>query len=685
MSTPIPPPAPRRPHYIHQHGLVRVDDYYWLRRREDPAVMAYIEAENAYTAQVTAHTQSLQEQLYAEMKGRMPESDVSAPERNGPYFYYTRLEAGRQYPMHCRRRESMDAVEEVLLDENELAAGQPFLRVGVFEISPDHTLLAYSVDHAGDEVFTLAIKDLRAGQLTGERIPNTSYGVVWANDSRTLFYSTLDAAKRPHKVFRHTAGTDAAQDALVYHETDETYSVSVAKTSSKAYLLLYVWGGDTSEVHYASADQPAAGFKVLQPRRRGVEYSLSHHGDLFYIVTNEDALNFRLMAAPVSHPERAAWQERIPNRSEVMLDSILIFRDFLLRIEREGGFRHLRISNIDGSDEREVHFPEPVYAVFPAGNPEFDSREARFYYSSLVTPYSVVDYDMDTQRWQVKKQEQIPSGYDPQQYVSEQLAATAPDGRQVPISIVYRKGFAHDGSHPLLLTAYGSYGISNDPFFDTNRLSLLDRGFAVAIAHVRGGAELGRAWFEDGRLLHKKNTFTDLIASAEYLIARGYTRSARLAIMGGSAGGLLMGAAVNRRPDLFRAVIADVPFVDVVNTMSDAGIPLTAIEYSQWGDPADKAMFDYMMSYSPYDNVQARDYPDMLITGGLDDPRVAYWEPLKWAARLRALKTDRNLLLLKMNLHAGHAGASGRYSHLREVAFKYAFLIDRLESANHRE
>jgi oligopeptidase B len=683
-NAPVPPTAPRRPHTIIQHGETRVDDYFWLRDRADPAVIDYLKAENAYTDQMMAHTRPLQEQLFAEMKGRIQERDEGVPEKLGDFYYYWRMEAGQQYPIHCRKRGSLGAPEEVLLDENELAAGQPYFHLGVFQISDDQRWLAYSVDTSGAETYTLRIKDLATGQALPEHIPNTYYGLAWAADNRTLFYNILDAAKRPYKVYRHVIGTDPAQDVLIHHEEDEAFFTSVSRTSSKAYLLLNLSAGTTTEVRYLPADQPEGAFQVFAPRRREVEYSIAHHGERFFILTNEGALNFKLLAAPVANPARENWREIVPHRDGVMIDGMCVFRHHLARFEREGGLKRIRITSLsaDGAGEdfsgRDVGFPEPAYNITPGANEDFDSGTLRFTYTSMVTPNSVVDYDMATGAWDVKKRDEIPSGYDPSQYQSERLMATAPDGKRVPISIVYRKDLQRDGMRPMLLTGYASYGSSYDPGFDANRLSLLDRGFACAIAHARGGAEMGRAWFEDARLLHKKNTFTDFIACAEYLIAQGYTSRERLAIIGRSAGGLLAGAVTVLRPDLFCAVIADVPFVDVINTMSDPTIPLTVIEYAQWGNPDDKAIYDYMKTYSPYDNTTARDYPNLLITAGLDDPRVAYWEPAKWAARLRALKTDGNLLLLKIDLEAGHGGPSGRYSRLREVAFRYAFVMDRL-------
>lgn len=677
-----PPLASKRPHAINQHGQTRVDDYFWLRNRDDPEVLRYLAAENAYTEAVLAQTHGLQEALYGEMRGRIQETDSTVPVRRGEFFYYSRTEQDRQYAIYCRKRGTLDASEEILLDVNALAAGREFCRLGNFEISPDQRYLAYSVDLSGAEHFTLHLKDLRTGQHLSESIPDTYYTLEWANDSRTLFYTTLDAAARPYRVWRHVLGSDSAQDALIHEEADESYFVWVRKSRSGRYLFLDLHNNNTSEWRYAPADHPTAPFTVFAPRRPGVEYRLDHHGPHFLILTNEAALNFKLMQTPVESPGQQHWCELVPHRAEVLLDGFDVFRDYLAVHEREGGLKQLRISAPDGSDARRVRFLEPAYTYWtqawlgPDENPEYDAHTLRFTYSSLVTPDSVIDYGLADGSWTVRKVLPIPGGYDPAQYVSERLAATAPDGACVPLSVVYRKGFQRDGRGPLLLYSYGSYGAPTEPFFNANRLSLLDRGVAFAMAHIRGGNELGRAWYEAGKLLHKRNTFTDFIASAEHLIAQGYTASDRLAILGVSAGGLLMGAVTTMRPDLFHCVVAKVPFVDVINTMSDPTIPLTVIEYDEWGNPADKAFFDYLLSYSPYDNVQARAYPHLLATAGLNDPRVAYWEPAKFVAKLRALKTDSNRLLLKTNLGAGHAGASGRFDYLKEIAFEFAFVLD---------
>ena len=675
-SAPEAPLARAVPRVHTVHGESRIDEYHWLRNREDPEVLAHLEAENRYTAQVMRHTEGLQELLYQELRGRIKESDLSVPSREDGWLYYSRTEAGAQYPIFCRRRDEAGAPEQVLLDLNRLAAGHAYFRMGAFEVSPDHRLLAYSVDTSGAESFSLFLKDLATGELLAETIEGTSPTAAWANDSRTLFYIVLDEVRRPSRLFRHPVGSNPAEDALVHHEPDEAFYLDVHRTRSRRWLLLELASHSTSEVRYLSADDPTGEFRVVEPRRHGVEYVLTHHGDRFYIVTNDGAPNFRLVSAPVDQPGREHWTAVLPYRAEIKLDAVEAFARHLVVWERKDGLRRLRVLELATLEEHLVAFPEPVYTVRPNENPEFETTVFRFSYTSLVTPNSVVDYDLAARTWTVRKQTEVLGGYDPSRYRSERLFATAPDGVRVPVSLVYRLPLERGGTRPLLLQGYGSYGYSFDPAFSSNALSLLDRGWIVAIAHIRGGEEMGRAWYEAGKLLQKRNTFTDFIAAAEHLVAAGYTSPDRLAISGGSAGGLLMGAVTNLRPELFQAVIAEVPFVDVVNTMLDATLPLTVIEYDEWGNPNDPAYYEYIRSYSPYDNVASRDYPHLLVTAGLNDPRVAYWEPAKWTARLRARKTDRNRLLLRTNMGAGHGGASGRYDHLREVAFKYAFLLD---------
>ncbi|HJR17022.1 MAG TPA: S9 family peptidase [Gemmatimonadales bacterium] len=678
------PVARVSPRVQNVHGETRIDDYFWLRDRSDPEVIAYLEAENSYTAAVMRHTEGLQERLYQEMRGRIKETDLSVPERIDDYFYYTRTEAGGQYSIFCRRHGSLDAPEEVLLDQNPLAAEHTYFKVAVTEVSPDHRFLAYAVDTSGAEEFTLYLKDLTTGELLAETMPGTSPGVAWANDSRTLFYTVLDSARRPCRLYRHTLGTSPSTDFMVYYEPDQSFFLDINRSRSRRYLILDIASHSTSEVRFLDADRPEASFEIVQPRAPGIEYSVTHHDGYFFIVTNDGAPNFRLLRAPVTSPSSANWCAVLPYRPAVKVDGADAFRGHLVIYEREAGLRQIRVLDLASGNEHLIPFPEPVYTVRAHGNPEFDTTLLRFTYTSLVTPSSVVEYDMASRQWTVRKQTEVLGGYDPSLYRSERVFATAPDGERVPVSLVYRAPLHLDGTRPLLLHGYGAYGLSYDPAFSSNILSLLDRGFIVAIAHVRGGEEMGRCWYEGGKLLNKRSTFTDFIACAEHLLSHGYTSSNRLAINGGSAGGLLMGAVANLRPDLFRAVMAEVPFVDVVNTMLDASLPLTVIEYDEWGNPQDSTAYWYIRSYSPYDNIEAKDYPHILVTAGLNDPRVAYWEPAKWTARLRAIKTDANRLLLRVNMGAGHGGASGRFDYLREIAFKYAFMLDVLEAEKDR-
>ena len=677
--TDTPPRAQIVPHTMVHNGEAFDDEYAWLQHKEDPQVIGYVVAENDYAKQQLAHTRELQEQLYQEMRGRIKEDDSTAPVRHGDFFYYSRTEEGKQYRIFCRKRGSLDAPEEVLIDENLLAEGQAYCRVLHFEPSPDHALLAYGVDTTGSWEAELYVKDLASGALLSGPIYKTAWTIAWASDNRTLFSTRYDDAHRPYKVMRHTVGAAAADEGVVLHEPDDSYNLEVSRTRSGAYIVCTAKSHTTTEVSVLPADRPDSEPQLIEPRRHWIEYYVEHHGDQFLIRTNEDAENFRLMAAPVAAPGRKQWREIVPHRDDWLLEGVEAFKGYLALFERHAGLQQIRLSDPDGlSNSRYVAFPEPVYTVHAGSNPEFETRSLRLEYSSLVTPSSTVDYDVGAGAWQVVKQQEIPSGYDASQYVSERLWATAQDGARVPISIVYRKGFTRDGSHPLLLYAYGSYGFSMDPTFDTKRLSLLDRGYAYAIAHIRGGSELGRSWYEQGRLLNKLNTFTDFIASAEYLIGEGYTSAERLGILGASAGGLLMGAVTNLRPDLFKAVLAIVPFTNVVTAMLMPELPLTVPEWEQWGNPANPDELAYMRSYSPYDNVSGQAYPNIYVEAGLNDLQVPYWDPAKWVARLRARKTDDNQILMFTNMGAGHSGASGRYDNLREDARMYAFLIDKV-------
>lgn len=681
------PIAPKRDHLITQHGKTRNDEYYWLREKENPEVLDYLRAESDYLEEVLGHTQPLQETLFAEMKGRIKEADSSVPEKRGGYFYYARMEQDKSYPIYCRKKGSLESPEEILLDHNALAEGHDFSSVGAVEVSPDGNKLAYTLDYEGNEAYTIHIRDLVTGKLFDETIPNTSGsvyelgGVEWANDSETIYYITLDAALRSDKLYRHKIGADPANDELLVHEGDASYFLWMYKTRDDKYIMTYHHSTNTREMRFLSADDPNSKPRVMQARVTGLEYFAAHHNGKFYIVNNDGAKNFKLSVAPVERPAKENWVEVIPHREAVLLEGVSAFQDHIVLRERAGGLRQIRICNPgDVNDSRLVQFPEPAYSAEIEYNPEFDTRLLRINYSSLITPTMIVDIDMNSGAWDVKKVTEIPSGYNKEEYVSERIHATAPDGTRVPISIVYKKGLALDGKNPTLLHGYGAYGAIVDADFVSSRFSLLDRGFVFAIGHIRGGLDMGRAWYEEGRVFNKINTFTDFIACAEHLIKEGYTSKEKLGIMGVSAGGLLVTASMIMRPDLFQAVVAKVAFTDVVTSMSDPTIPLTTLEWNEWGNPEIQEEFEYMISYSPYDNIRADSYPNILLTTGLNDPRVAYWEPAKFAARLRASKTDDNLLALKTNYSAGHAGSSGRYDHLKEVALEYAFLIDQLAS-----
>jgi oligopeptidase B len=653
------------------------DPYSWLRDRSDPDVLVYLEAENAYTDEVMKPAAALQQELYDEILGRIKEDDTSVPVKNGDWLYYNRTEKGKPYPIHCRKALSPDAPEHVILDSNQLAEGHEYFRLGALAASPDHHLLVYGTDVLGDETFTLRVKDLRTGELLPDEILNAYYSLAWANDNRTLFYTVLDETKRPYRVYRHELGTPI--DTLVYEETDARFELNIEKSRSHRYIFLTSESPLTSEVRYLPAAHPASEPRIVVTRNTGVEYDVEHQGSWLYIRTNDGARNFRLMRTPVSDPSEHNWEEIIAGRDDATIEDVQGFRDFLILVQRVNGLETIGIAPAnDVTSFEPIEFPEPVYTVGVGANPEYDSKILRFTYTSLVTPPSVFDFNMETRQRELKKQQEVLGGYDPSLYKSERLFASAPDGVKVPISLVYRKDLAAQRPSPMLLYGYGAYGLTTDPAFGSDRLSLLDRGFIFAMAHIRGGGDMGKWWHESGKLLTKKNTFTDFIACAEHLIELGSTASNRLAILGGSAGGLLMGAVTNMRPDLFHVVIAKVPFVDAVNTMLDPTLPLTITEYEEWGNPEQSEYFEYIRAYSPYDNVEAKAYPAMLVKGGLNDPRVAYWEPAKWVAKLRAMKTDRNLLLLKTNMGAGHFGPSGRYQGIRETAFDYAFLLSRL-------
>ncbi len=673
------PTPPRRTARLTAHGDIRIDDYYWMRNRTDPEVIAHLTAENEYTAAVMRDAEALQEQLFQEMRQRIRETDMTAPVEDSGYWYYQRTVAGLDYPIYCRRAGSMDAPEEVLLDVNALAQGHAFCRIGAFAVSPDHSLLAYAVDVSGAEIFTVTVKDLHTGELLTDRIEGVYHGLEWSNDGAFLFYTTLDAAHRPDAVWRHRLGDSQSADVRLLHETDERFFVGLYKTRSKRFIVVHLHSNMTDEAHVIDANAPETALRVIEPRRQGCEYRIDHRGDWFFIHTNDHAEDFRVMVAPVAAPEMANWRELLPESAGVLIDRIDLFRDHLVTLEWMGGVKQVHVARLAPEqpaivDSHVVAFDEETYAVSVDENPTFDTTTLRLRFSSLKTPTTIYAYAMEERTLQVLKQDEI-ANYHPDDYETRRVWATAPDGIQVPISLICRKGLELDGSHPCLLYGYGSYGASMEPSFRANRLSLIERGFVFAIAHIRGGSELGRAWYRNGKLLNKMNTFTDFIAAAEQLIADGYTRPDRLTIMGRSAGGLLMGAVTNMRPDLFAGVVADVPFVDVITTMMDPSIPLTVIEYEEWGNPADPEFYAYMRNYSPYDNLAATHYPPILATAGLNDPRVSYWEPAKYVTKLRHVKTNDNVVLLKTNMAAGHGGASGRYDYLRETAFEFAFLL----------
>ena len=625
---------------------------------------------------MTAHTTDLQEALYQEMVGRIQETDSSAPVKHGGFYYYTRTEAGQQYKIHCRKRGSLDAPEEILIDENALAEGEKYFRVGVTRISPDHTLLAYSIDTTGGEHYTVFIKNLATGALLPDQIPNTIYSLEWANDNRTLFYTIQDEAWREYKLFRHTLGDDPAKDPELYHEEDELFNIGLDKTKDDAYIMLDIASKETSEVLVLAANQPNGEFRLVQPRHKDRLYFVEHRDEQFYIITNNNAPNYKIMTAPVADSEFANWQEFIPHNPDKLIEGFDIFATHLVTYGRSQALPTIDIHNFESGKMQPLTFPEAVCGTRGAANPEFNSATFRFVYTSMTTADSTYDIDMETQTWTLIKQDPVLGDYDPANYETARAWATAVDGTKIPISLLYRKGIQLDGSNPCMLYGYGSYGASMPTSFDQKRLSLVDRGFIWAIAHIRGGQEMGRYWYDQGKFLHKKNTFTDFIASGKHLITEGYTRKEKLTIMGRSAGGLLIGAVLNMAPDLCEIAVAGVPFVDVVTTMLDETIPLTVPEFEEWGNPKDKPYYDYMLSYSPYDNLEAKAYPHILVTAGLNDPRVQYWEPSKWVAKLRTLKTNDTRLVYKVFMGAGHFSSSGRYDYLKDTAFEYAFILD---------
>ena len=671
-SAATPPVARKAPRTLRLHGETRVDDYFWLREKNDPEVFAYLEAENTYAAAVMRATEPLQEALYREMRSHWKETDLSVPYREGGYFHYSRTEEGKQYPRYCRRRGSLAAPEEVTLDLDDLARGKKFLALGEYCVSPNDRLLAYSLDETGYREYTLRVRNLDTGEDLAERVEKAT-SAAWGADNRTLFYSVENEAKRSFRVFRHRLG-ETGRDELVHEETDERFDVEVGLTRSGKYLLLRCASHTTTESRFLPAGEPAGAWRIIAAREPDVEYDVDEREGLFYVRTNDEGRNFRVVTAPAADPRRENWTEIVPHRESVMVEGVDCFSSFLALSEREAGLPRIRVTELPSGRSRRIEFPEPAYDAFPTSNRDYGALHLRYNYQSFLTPSSVFDYDVASGESILRKRTEVP-GYDASLYRSERFEAVASDGVKIPISLVARKGIPLDGSAPMLLYGYGSYGLTVDVAFNSNRLCLLDRGVVFAVAHVRGGGELGKAWHDEGRMGKKMNTFTDFIAAAEDLIARGWTSPGRLAIEGRSAGGLLVGAAVNLRPDLFRAAIATVPFVDVINTMLDASLPLTVGEYEEWGNPNVESEYRCMREYSPYDNVAPRTYPAILLNSSLHDSQVPFWEPAKLAAKLRAMKTGGGVLLLRTNMAAGHGGSSGRYDRLREIAFEQAFLL----------
>jgi len=662
---------------LEKHGHVRVDNYYWLRQRENPEVIAYLREENERAAKEMAHTADFEAKLFDEIVGRIKQTDMSVPYRRDDYYYYTRYEQGKEYPIYARKRGALDQAEEIMLDGNLLAAGHEFFSIGGSAVSSGQDILAYAVDIQGRRIYTIYFKNLITGEMFADVLTNVTENLTWANDNQTLFYGKQDETTlRQYQIYRHVLGTDPVEDRLVFQEDDETFVAYIFKSKSRRFLYLVSSHTSSQEYRFMPADQPFGEFQLFQARQREHEYHIEHFNDRFIIRTNDQAKNFRLMETSLDRPGREHWRELIPHREDVLLADFDLFRDHLVLEERARGLTRIRVVPWSGEPGHYLEFDEPAYRANLNVNLQFDTSVMRFEYTSMKSPLSIYDHDMASGQRVLLKREEVLGGFDPDNYVTERLYAPAPGGTEVPLSLLYRKGTPRNGANPLLLYGYGAYGFSVDAAFSSARLSLVDRGFIYAIAHVRGGQELGRRWYEEGKLLNKKNTFTDFIACADFLIREKFTEPEKLFAMGRSAGGLLMGAISNMRPDLFHGIVAEVPFVDVITTMLDSSIPLTTGEYDEWGDPNQKPYYDYMFSYSPYDNVEKKAYPAMLITGGLHDSQVQYWEPAKWAAKLRELKTDKNRLLLKTNMEAGHGGATGRFRRHRETAFSYVFLLD---------
>ena len=675
----LPPIAKVIPKKLKKFGEVRIDNYFWLNDRENPEVIDYLNLENAYYQEKTAHTKDFQKALFEEMRGRIKEDDQSVPYLYNGYYYITRFEKGQDYPIYSRKKESLSAKEEILFNCNEMAKDKPYFQLGALSISPDNKLALFSYDIVGRRIYTIQIKNLETNEILDDKIENVTGNAVWANDNKTIFYSDQDdITLRSDKIFKHKLGTKQADDTLIYFEKDETFNVEIAKSRSRKYLAIESESTLTTEYQILDADNPDGEFKIFQKRVRGMEYSINHYEDSFYILTNKDkAENFKLMKTSVNKTSKSNWVEVIAHRPDVLLEDIEIFKDFLVVEERENGLNKIRIMPWSGEGEYYLPFESETYTAYTSSNVDFDTDILRYGYQSMTTPSSIIDFNMRTKIKEIKKEQEVLGGkFDKNNYTEERVWATAEDGVKIPISMVYRKGLKKDGTNPLLQYAYGSYGHSMDATFSSTRLTLLDRGFIFAIAHIRGGEDLGRQWYEDGKLLKKKNTFTDFIDCSKFLIAEKYTSSQHLYAEGGSAGGLLMGVVVNNAPELYNGVIAQVAFVDVITTMLDNSIPLTTGEYDEWGNPNVKKYYEYMLSYSPYDNVVPQKYPNMYVSTGLHDSQVQNWEPANWVAKLRALKTDENLLFLDTNMDAGHGGASGRFEAIKELAKEYSFLLD---------
>ena len=691
-----PPVASKKDSLLTIHGHTRNDPYFWMRLTDDQKnaespdaqtqeVLDYLTDENDYTEGVMAHTKGFQEKLYNEIVGRIKQTDESVPYFNNGYWYYTKYEEGKEYPIYCRKKGTLDAEEEIMLDANERAEGQDYYNASGLNVSPDNKILAFAEDYVSRRIYTYRFKNLETGEILSDEIENVQPGSAWAKDNSTFFYCTKNKISLlSEKIWRHKLGSDLSTDVMVYQENDPSFYIGVYSSKSEDYIIIYNSSTIVSDYQVLKADNPTGQFQSFTPRESKHEYSISHYGDKFYIVTNWDATNFRLMETSVDATSKENWKEVIAHRDEVLLEGIDVFKDHLVVSERSNALTQIRIMNQNNDEEHYLDFGEEAYVARTSTNPEFNTTKLRYYYSSLTTPGSTIDYDMVSKTQEVKKQQEVVGGHDPREYTTERLYATARDGAKVPISLVYKNGMRKGADTPLLLYAYGSYGATMDPYFSSVRLSLLDRGFTYAIAHIRGGQAMGRQWYEDGKMFKKKNTFNDYVDCAKFLIDKEYTSSSNLYAQGGSAGGLLMGAVINQAPELFNGVIAAVPFVDVVSTMLDETIPLTTNEFDEWGNPKNKDSYDYMLSYSPYDQVERKDYPNLLITTGLFDSQVQYWEPAKWIAKLRDMKTDDNILMMKTNMEAGHGGASGRFRRYKETALQYAFFLD-LEGIQEKE